>query len=105
MLRALEPWAGAERLRQLLQRYRAEAMTRHAALHDLHLQLEYWHREAAIHRLAGQPGPDPATRRCQELQAECDHLGVELSHIRLAIVGITEELHTHDLPQAIHSVA
>lgn len=105
MLRALEPRAGAERLRQLLQRYRAEELSRHAVLHDLQMQLEYWHREAAIRRLAGQSGPDLPAQRCHDLQAECDHLGVELSHIRLAIAGITEELHAHDLPQAIHSVA
>jgi HPt (histidine-containing phosphotransfer) domain-containing protein len=105
MLRALESGPGPERLRHLLQRYRAEALSLSVDLAEQQAELEYWQRETAIRQIAGNGGTEALSRTCHELQAECDDLGLELAHVRLAIDGITDELQAHDQPAALDSVA
>ena len=62
-----------------------------AALQDLQERLEYWHREAAWHRLQ-KTDATASVARCIELQEECDGLATELVHVRMAISGADEEL-------------
>jgi hypothetical protein len=97
MLQALErkPLEGSlftSRLTRLVDRFRAQEAYMAGALHDLQAQLEFWHREACFHQLDGPEAAAPILRRCTELQAECDHLAVELVHVRMAISGAGDEL-------------
>lgn len=105
MLRALEPWPGEDRLRLLLQRYRTEARSLATTLAELQSELEHWQRETAIRQLAGHGDAELTKLRCQALQAECDDVGIELAHVRLAIDGITDELRARTLPATLDSVA
>lgn len=34
--------------------------------------------------------------RCTDLQAECDQIAVELTHVRMAIAGVSEALAEHE---------
>jgi len=82
----------AARLRQLLRRYRNEALQLQASLSELEAEIEFWQRETAIARPVDIGEADRLAERCREMQAECDHLSVELSHVRLAQAGAAAEL-------------
>lgn len=92
MLRLLEPAPPARRLRELLQRFRAQEQGMAAALHELQAELERCHREASELRQAESDALDALLRHCGALQAECDQLATELVHVRLAVAGTADEL-------------
>lgn len=92
MLRLLEPAPPARRLRELLQRFRAQEQGMAAALHASQAELERCHREASERRQAGPGAHDSLLQHCGALQAECDQLATELVHVRLAIAGTADEL-------------
>ncbi len=96
MLLLLDASLRAQRLRELLGRFRAQEHAMKAALRDLQAELERQHRETSYLQLGS---PDEArwlVRRCSELQAECDQLAIELVHVRMAVAGTSEELAEHD---------
>ena len=92
MLRALDPDHHAERIRELMTRFRHQERWMTRALQDLQARLERHHREASYHRIGASPAADPLLHRCTELQAESDELATELVHVRMAIAGAGEEL-------------
>lgn len=98
MLRALEPGTDphGDRLRRLLQGFRAEELSMTAVLHDLQAELEHWHREAIFLRSNAPIAAGTMLDRCAELQAECDLLATELVHVRMAVSGAGEELADHE---------
>ncbi len=104
MLQALEI-PHAERLHQLLQRFRTEERSLQAVLADLQAELEHCLGETAFLRCIDPHRSEVLVRRCIELQAECDQLAIELAHVRLAILGVGEELATADRPRPFDSVA
>jgi hypothetical protein len=82
----------AARLRQLLRRYRDEAFRLQGSLAELEHEIEFWQRETAIARPLDIGEADRLAERCRDMQAECDHLSVELAHVRLAQAGAAAEL-------------
>lgn len=96
MLRALENEPHGERLRGLLQRYRAQEQAMNLVLHELQAELEHWHREAIFLRDNSPLAATSMLRRCSDLQAECDLLAIELVHVRMAVAGTGEELADHE---------
>ena len=104
MLQALEI-PHVERLHQLLQRFRTEEQSLESVLTDLQTELEHRLGETAFLRCIEPHRVDSLVRRCIELQAECDQLAIELAHVRLAILGVGEELATAERPRPIDSVA
>ena len=92
MLRALDRDPHAQRLRELLQRFRAQELSMTAVLQDLQNQLEFWHRETSYLQIGTQSPAEALVMRCRELQSECDTLATELVHVRMAISGASEEL-------------
>lgn len=95
MLKALDRDSHAQRLRLLMQGFRAQELSMKVALHDLQAQLEHAHRQTTMLRLESRtPGQDQMLR-CTELQTECEELATELVHVRLAIAGAAEELADH----------
>lgn len=96
MLRALEGEPHGERLRGLLQRFRAQEQVMTGVLHDLQAELEHWHREANFLRGAAPTAATKMLQRCTDLQVECDMLAIELVHVRMAIAGTGEELADHE---------
>ena len=103
MLRAHERDPHAAALQQLVQRFRIEEQSMTAALQVLNTRLELCHREAAFLRLAYiDPDaaetllqPETLLQHCHELQVECDHLAIELVHVRMAVSGANEEFAEH----------
>ena len=104
MLQALEV-PHVERLHQLLQRFRTEELSLQAVLTDLQAELEHCLGETTFLRCIDPHRGESLVRQCVELQAECDQLAIELAHVRLAILGVGEELANGDRPRAIDSVA
>lgn len=96
MLRLLEVDPHGQRLRDLLGRFREQELAIHAALDRLGEVIDAAQEEAWRGALAPDPGRDQRVARCVELQAELDHLAVELVHVRMAIAGTQEELEAHD---------
>jgi hypothetical protein len=96
MLRALEQDPHRDRLRSLLQNFRAQEVAMQVVLHELQAELEHWHREAIFLRSAAPISAVTMLDRCTELQAECDLLSTELVHVRMAISGTGEELAAHE---------
>jgi predicted RNase H-like nuclease (RuvC/YqgF family) len=82
----------AARLRQLLRRYRNEAVLLEASLQELQAEIEFWQRETVMARQLDADEADRLAERCREMQNECDHLSVELAHVRLAQAGAAAEL-------------
>jgi len=106
MLRALEPAPHVLQLQQLMLRFRSEELSMQTVLHEMQAELEHLHRETAISQIAAAAHCEAQTRRCAELQSECDHLAIELVHVRLAIAGVREELAEHPTRRApVESVA
>lgn len=96
MLLLLDAGSRAQRLRELLSRFRTQEHAMSTALRELQAELEREHREASYLQI---DSPDEARwrlRRCSELQAECDQLAIELVHARMAVAGTSEELAEHD---------
>ena len=94
MLRVLDPdCAGhADRLGELLLRFRQEEAATTRLLHEIQEELEFWQREAIFLRTTSRSEADRVDDRCRELQIECDLLATELVHVRMAISGTDEEL-------------
>lgn len=82
----------AARLRLLLRRWRAEELTLRAELAILSVDADRAVHDAIWNRPAGEPIGANDLARCQALQAAVDELALELSHVRLAVHGATEEL-------------
>jgi hypothetical protein len=96
MLFLLDPDVHAQRLRELLVRFRAQEQGMGAVLLDLQVELERQHREACYVQLDSPDAARCLLSRCSELQAECDLLAIELVHVRMAVAGTSEELAEHD---------
>ncbi len=106
MLRALEPLSHVHHLQELMRRFRGEELSMQAALQEMQAELELLHRETANSQIAAAAHCEAQTRRCAELQEECDHLAIELVHVRLAIAGVREELADNSSRRgAVESVA
>lgn len=82
----------ATRLRLLLRRWRAEELTLRAELAILSADAERAVRDAIWNRPVGEPIGGDDLARCQALQSAVEELAMELSHVRLAVQGATEEL-------------
>ena len=95
MWKAPEASARATDLRRLLESFRAQELSMIAALDCLHAELEAWHRESSLLQRRGD-GVVFMVQRCTDLQSECDQIAVELTHVRMAIAGVREELAEHE---------
>jgi hypothetical protein len=95
MWKALEPTERSQDLRRLLTRFRAQELSMIAALDSLQAELEMWHRESSLLQRRGD-GVVFMVQRCTDLQAECDQIAVDLTHVRMAIAGGSEELAEHE---------
>ena len=95
MWRALEPTERSLDLRRLLARFRAQELSMIAVLDSLQAELETWHRESPARQRRGD-GVVFMVQRCTDLQAECDEIAVELTHVRMAIAGASEEIAEHE---------
>ena len=84
-----------ERLRELLARFRAQERSLLSALELSQALLEHWQREASYRRTAGVDDAEMQRRLCIGLREECDALEIELAHVRMAILGVAEELALH----------
>lgn len=86
------------RLLELQRRWQSEERAIATVLGELEQDLEELLRDAAFHRIVGEPQP-LLLHRCSELRGECETLATELAHVRLALVGVTAELvgpgHSH----------
>ena len=91
MWKALEPTERSMDLRRLLARFHAQELSMIAALDSLQAELETWHRESSMLQRRGE-GVVFMVQRCTDLQAECDQIAVDLTHVRMAIAGLDEEL-------------
>ncbi|MBK8097177.1 MAG: hypothetical protein IPK26_08720 [Planctomycetes bacterium] len=80
------------RLHLLLRRWRAEELTLRAELAILSADAERALRDAIWSRPGGEPIRADDLARCQALQTAVDDLAIELSHVRLAVLGASEEL-------------
>ena len=82
-------------LRRLLCRFRAQELSMTEVVTSLQAELETSHREVA---LLQQQGDDAGSSlgRCIDLQAQCDEIANELTHVRMAISGANEELAEHE---------
>lgn len=92
MLRLLESETHRDRLVALLRRWRTEEQVLRQVLHELQCELERWHRDTSHLQLDGTATPTRHLRQCAELQLECDALATELVHVRMAVLGLAEEL-------------
>lgn len=92
MLRLLAPESHRERLAALLRRWRIEERVLREVLRELQDELERWHRETSRLRLGDAEAPARHLQQCTELQLECDALATELVHVRMAVLGLEEEL-------------
>lgn len=95
MWKALEPTERSLDLRRLLARFRAQELSMIAALDCLQAELEAWHRESSVLQRRGD-GVVFMVQRCTDLQAECNHIAVDLTHVRMAIAGVSEEIAEHE---------
>ena len=80
------------RLRLLLRRWRAEELTLRAELAILSAEAERALRDAIWNRSGGETIRAADLARCQALQTGVDELAIDLSHVRLAVQGASEEL-------------
>lgn len=96
MLRAPERDAHGGRLRELLGRFRAQERSLLSALELSQALLEHWQRETSYRRVAEVDDAEPQRRLCLGLRQECDTLEIELAHVRMAILGVGEELALHE---------
>lgn len=92
------------RLQALAARWLAECEQLHLALMVRQGELEQCQRLAAMPAVAAQPADPFLLRLCDELAASCDHLADELAHVRLALLGLAEELAVAPTP-ALATVA
>jgi DNA-binding FrmR family transcriptional regulator len=95
MWKAPEPTERSLDLRRLLASFRAQELSMIAALVSLQNELEGWHRESSVRQRRGD-GVVFMVQRCTDLQAECDQIAVDLTHVRMAIAGVSEELAEHE---------
>lgn len=96
MLRLLERDPHAQRLRDLLARFRSQEVAVMLHMQDLQAGLERLHRETSEQAIAGAASHAAQLARCIGMQGECDVLATELVHVRLAIAGVCEEMAEHD---------
>lgn len=97
MLRALENTGPhGQRLRALLQNFRAQERAMTALLHEMQAELEHGTREANWQRGSSPLAARTLLERCTELQIECDLLATELVHVRMAVAGASDELADHE---------
>jgi hypothetical protein len=80
------------RLRLLIRRWRAEELTLRAELALLADELENASRVACWNRSTHEDMTEAGRRRCIGLQEQADAVAIELAHVRLALIGATEEL-------------
>jgi hypothetical protein len=66
-----------------------------AALDSLQAELAAWHRESSSLQRRGD-GVVFMVQRCTDLQCECDQIAAELTHVRMAIARIQEEIAEHE---------
>jgi hypothetical protein len=80
------------RLQLLQQRWRDEERTLETVLAELQRVRDLAARELAWRRLQGAVA-EPRLAQCAlRLQEECDAVAIELSHVRLALAGASDEL-------------
>jgi hypothetical protein len=79
------------RLRELLARFRAQEASLRSALDLAQTLADHWHGEASRARLAGGDASD-AIRLGDGLRLEVDALSLELAHVRMAVLGVGDEL-------------
>lgn len=96
MLRLLERDPHAQRLRDLLARFRSQEVAVALHLQDLQAELDLLHRETHQQAIDGAASHGAQIARCIGMQSECDALATELVHVRLAIAGVCEEMAEHD---------
>jgi hypothetical protein len=80
------------RLHDLLLRFRAQEASTTRVLHELQACLEELHRQASYDRIGEGRSAEATLQRCRELQLECDALATELVHVRMAVLGVGEEI-------------
>ncbi|MCA8948603.1 MAG: hypothetical protein KDE27_03830 [Planctomycetes bacterium] len=78
----------------LRDQYRSEADVMARTLGDLREEVERCQRQRMLAQLWGEP-VDPLHRReLTEVQDEHDRVAMELAHIRLAVLGVQDEIAT-----------
>lgn len=87
----------ARRLRELLARFRAQEASLRSALDLAQAMADHWAREVSRARLAGDEA-SAAAPLVDGLRGEVDALSIELAHVRMAVLGVGEELATRSLP-------
>lgn len=96
MLLAPERDTHGARLRELLSRFRAQERSLLSALELAQAMLEHWQRETSYLRVAEVDDAEPQRLLCLGLRQECDTLEIELAHVRMAVLGVGEELALHE---------
>jgi len=92
MLLLLEPESHRDRLVTLLRRWRTEERVLREALQEMQAELEQRDRQACHLQIGGSGSEAGPAESGIGLQTECDELATELVHVRMAVLGLEEEL-------------
>ena len=86
------PDPNRQHLIELEAQYRAEELAMTRLLSAVREELEFCQRERRRALLWGNATSAENDRECTELEAEYDRLAMEVAHVRLAVLGVRDEI-------------